>query len=171
MDVFWDINSLKYLINLQTLIINFLAHFKNLSYIHTLTQLTNLSICACSDLKNISHLKNLTQITDLEISGGCIDDITPIKYLTNLTHLNLNNNLIKNSAIFHTLKKLKLVSIDHRKYEVNYELLEERAFADIYSFRDELYRIKCEKSKMIKNKTSNPIKTHNYFSVLSDDTI
>jgi len=168
-----DIKPLKYMTKLETLVIK-LSNYNmvDLSHMTNLTKLTKLELISCENLIDISHIQCHTQLTNLRITDSSISHATPIKYLTNLTKLNLSGSKITHSAIFQTLSKLKSVTIDLNTYDINYKLLDKRAFYNMYSFINEAYRVQFERdypNKYNKKKsTTNDIQTRNYFDELAD---
>jgi len=167
-----DIKPLKYMTKLETLVIK-LSNYNmvDLSHMTNLTKLTKLELISCENLTDISHIQCHTQLTKLRITDSSISHATPIKYLTNLTNLNLSGSKITHSAIFQTLSKLKSVTIDLNTYDINYKLLDKRAFTNMYSFINEAYRVQFERdypNKYNKKSTTKEIQSSNYFSELAD---
>jgi len=167
-----DIKPLKYMTKLETLVIE-LSNYNmvDLSDMTNLTKLTKLELISCENLTDISHIQCHTQLTKLRITDSSIIHATPIKYLTNLTNLNLSGSKITHSAIFQTLHKLNSVTIGLNTYDINYKLLDKRAFTNMYSFINEVYRVQFERdypNKYNKKSTTSEIQSSNYFSELAD---
>ena len=60
-----------------------------------LTEEKDLNLSGC-DITDLSEVRDLAHLTHLDLENNAIQDLSPLSDLINLTHLKLNNNLLTN---------------------------------------------------------------------------
>ena len=104
-----DINNLKNLTNLERLYISSKVELNNLEALQNLKVLQNLGLHTGDKLKNISFVSKLTELTNLDLSNNMISNIKPLRGLKKLQYLNITDNPIntKESETAETIKILQ----------------------------------------------------------------
>ncbi|RKL61299.1 hypothetical protein DXT63_17480, partial [Thermoanaerobacteraceae bacterium SP2] len=134
-----DLTGLEYALNLQSLIINNTSMIRDLSPLRGLKNLhtlvlgvggivgthpnelkellknlppdANLVNNPCGMIQDISPLKDLTNMKILKLNGNLIEDISPLRRMTNLQELYLSNNLISDISPVEGMKNLQRLDL------------------------------------------------------------
>ena len=110
----YDISSLKDLTKLTYISLRE-NHISDVSSLKELRDLTYLHIGFNYRISDVTPLKNLTNLLHLQLDHNKISDVSPLKNLTNLKHLDASDNQISDLSSLKDLKKLTWIDLDTNK--------------------------------------------------------
>ncbi|CAL6045189.1 Conserved_hypothetical protein [Hexamita inflata] len=111
------INNLKNLTNLIELNVSY-NNIDNICVLQHLNKLRKLNISGNSNILHIYELRYLPDLQDLSFHSGNYIDLTPLKYLTKLTHLSLTTLNPNISVLRHLIGLSVLYLIGYQKIDI-----------------------------------------------------
>jgi Leucine-rich repeat (LRR) protein len=134
-EIEFDWSAFEYLQNLEKLVLeNHL--FEDISFLEKLENIKQLELGYCHSLYDISGLRNLKYLNHLNLDETIVKDISPLRDLKNLEVLNINSRKLVDLSPIKGLSKLKILDLYNCSGIQNFDPLIELIDIEELNLRD-----------------------------------